>query len=220
LIVPLAFSKSACAAQIDYLPIIATRNCSEASRVLSSGAVGEAQSKEAALHRLLYIFFLICFAVAGPAQGREALLDWVPYVNERFGFSFRYPVGVFEPDRRAEAGDGEVFTDVGGNARLLVGAFENADGVNVQSYMSFIRRESYSGYDVDYAPRGQTWFVLSGENDQNVFYEKVMFSCSGRIISSFALIYPIARKAMFDPIVEGIEKTFKPANNCGQYARP
>jgi len=135
----------------------------------------------------------------------------LPYLNERFGFSFRYPVGVFEPERRTEAGDGEVFTDVGRHARLLVGAFENADGHNVQSYMNLVRRDSYSGYDLNYARRGQTWFVLSGENDQNVFYEKVMFSCSGRIISSFALIYPIARKTMFDRVVEGIDKTFRPA---------
>ena len=170
------------------------------------------------MHRLLYIF-LMCFAQAAPAQGREALPDWVPYVNDRFGFTFRYPVGVFEPDRRAEAGDGEVFTEVGGHARLLVGAFENAGGHSIQSYMNFIRTESYSGYNVDYAPRGQTWFVLSGENDQSVFYEKVMFSCSGRLISSFALIYPVPRKAMFDPVVAGIEKTFKPATNCGQYVR-
>jgi hypothetical protein len=53
-----------------------------------------------------------------------------------------------------------------------------------------------------------------------VFYEKVMFSCGGRIISSFALIYPISSKAMFDPIVEGIEKTFRPGQNCAPYARP
>ena len=38
----------------------------------------------------------------------------------------------------------------------------------------------------------RAWFVLSRENHQNVFYEKVMFSCGGRVISSFALIYPIA----------------------------
>jgi len=166
----------------------------------------------------VYIFVISCpFAAA--AQRLEDVPDWVPYVNDRFGFRFRYPVGVFEPHRRAEAGDGEVFTDVGGHVRLLVGAFENADGHSIQSYMNFIRTESYSGYNVDYAPRGQTWFVLSGENDQNVFYEKVMFSCSGRLISSFALIYPVPRKAMFDPVVAGIEKTFKPATNCGQYVR-
>ena len=147
-------------------------------------------------------------------------MGWVPYVNERFGFSFQYPSGVFEPERRSEAGDGEVFASVRADGRLLVGAFENADGHTVASYMNYIRRESYSGYNIDYAPRGQTWFVLSGENDQNVFYEKVMFSCRGRIISSFALIYPIASKAKFDPVVEGIEKTFRPGQNCGPYVRP
>jgi len=144
----------------------------------------------------------------------------VPYVNERFGFSFEYPTGVFEPERRSETGDGEMFAGVRGHGRLLVGAFENADGHTVASYMNYIRRRSYSGYDVDYAPRGETWFVLSGENDQNVFYEKVIFSCRGRIISSFALIYPIVSKAMFDPVVEGIEKTFRPGQNCEPYVRP
>jgi len=174
---------------------------------------------EVALQRLFSIL-LTCFALAAPAQAREAVSRWVPYVNERFGFSFRYPAGVLEPERRTEAGDGEVFVGVQGHGRLLVGAFENADGHAVASYMDHIRRQSYSGYDVDYAPRGQTWFVLSGENDQNVFYEKVMFSCGGRVISSFALIYPLASKAMFDPVVEGIEKTFRPGQNCGPYARP
>ena len=163
---------------------------------------------------------LLCFALAAPAKGREAPSGWAPYVNERFGFSFRYPAGVFASERRTEAGDGEVFMGVRGNARLLVGAFENADGHTVASYMNYITRESYSGYNIDYAPRGQTWFVLSGENDQHVFYEKVMFTCGGRIISSFALIYPIASKAMFDPIVEGIEKTFRTGQSCGPYARP
>ena len=71
---------------------------------------------------------------------------------------------------------------------------------------------------MDYAPRGATWFVLSGENERNVFYEKVIFSCSGRIINSFALIYPTESKRDFDPIVEGIEKTFRPGRDCGRYA--
>jgi hypothetical protein len=174
---------------------------------------------EAPLHRPFCIL-LTCFALAAPGQAREDVAGWVPYVNERFGFSFRYPTSVFAPERRTEAGDGEVFAGMRGHGHLLVGAFENADSHTVASYMSYIRRESYSGYDIDYAPRGQTWFVLSGENDQSVFYEKVMFSCGGRIISSFALTYPITSKAMFDPVVEGIEKSFRPGKKCGSHARP
>ena len=33
--------------------------------------------------------------------------DWVPYVNEQFGFSFSYPAAMFASERRSEAGDGD-----------------------------------------------------------------------------------------------------------------
>ena len=46
---------------------------------------------------------------------------------------------------------------------------------------------------------GRTWFVLSGEGDGKVFYEKVMFSCSGRLINSFAMIYPANKQDVFNP---------------------
>ena len=91
-----------------------------------------------------------------------AAFDWVPYVNERFGFSLRYPADLFEPERRSEAGDGQVFVGIRGRGRLLVGALANSDGHTVGSYMTMIRQQSYAGYNVDYAPRGATWFVLSG----------------------------------------------------------
>ena len=169
---------------------------------------------------LIALVFLL--ATFGTALARDALdwvtLNWVTYVNDRFGFSLRYPADVFAPERRSEAGDGEVFVATQGRGRLLVGAFENRDGHSVASYMDLIRRQSYSDYEVSYAPRGQTWFVLSGENSDKVFYEKVMFSCQGRIINSFALVYPIERKRQFDPIVEAIENTFRPGPGCGGYA--
>jgi hypothetical protein len=145
-------------------------------------------------------------------------LDWTPYVNERFGFSFRYPADLFTPERRSAAGDGEILAALRGEGRLLVGAFENRDGYSLAGYMDLIRRESYGGFQIDYTPRGATWFVLSGENGQDVFYEKVMFSCQGRIINSFSLIYPVESKRRFDPIIEGIEKTFRPGEDCGRYA--
>jgi hypothetical protein len=161
---------------------------------------------------------VLVLVITTPALAAAARDSWVPYTNERFGFSFRYPADVFEPERKAERGDGELFVGAGGEARLLVGAFENSDGHTIASYMSFIRRDSYSKYPVSYAPRGQTWFVLSGETSQHVFYEKVMFSCGGRIINSFALTYPVAAKRVFDPVVEGIENSFRPGQSCTSHA--
>jgi hypothetical protein len=50
-------------------------------------------------------------------------------------------------------------------------------------------------------------------------YEKVMFSCSGAVINSFALIYPLEERQLFDPIVEAIEDSFRPGlARCGDHA--
>jgi hypothetical protein len=155
----------------------------------------------------------------GLATSQARALDWIPYQNDRFGFSLRYPGDLFAPDRKSEAGDGETFVNVQGEGRLLVGAFANSERHTVASYMGLIRRQSYGAFEVTYAPRAATWFVLSGENARKVFYEKVMFSCGGRIINSFSLIYPIEDKAKFDPVVTGIEKTFRPGGDCGYAAR-
>jgi hypothetical protein len=51
--------------------------------------------------------------------------------------------------------------------------------------------------------------VLSVDGQGKVFYEKVVFSCAGRLINSFALLYSVADRDTFDPIVERIEETFR-----------
>ena len=153
---------------------------------------------------------------ATPAPVIEARRGWVGYHNERFGFSLSYPADIFKADRASEAGDGQVFVASNGDARLLVGALPNTDGHTPASYQDFIARQSYRDYQVDYRPRGGNWFVLSGEGRGKIFYEKVMFTCAGRLLNSFALIYPAASRQIFDPIVERIEDTFRPGTKeCG-----
>jgi hypothetical protein len=69
----------------------------------------------------------------GLATSAAGAFDWVPYQNDRFGFSLRYPGDVFAPERKSEAGDGEVLVGLGGEGRLLVGAFENSEGQTLAS---------------------------------------------------------------------------------------
>jgi hypothetical protein len=152
---------------------------------------------------------LLIAAPAGPAE----------YRNERYGFSLEYPAGVFTLERSSAAGDGVVFV-AGGDARLLVGALVNDRRYTPAAYQEHIARQSYGSYRLDYRRLGDTWFVLSGEGDGRIFYEKVMFSCAGRLINSFALFYPATRRDEFDPIVERIEKTFRPGSNCASAGLP
>ena len=161
---------------------------------------------------------LIFVLLLGSAAARGGSGGWTTYVNERFGFSLRYPADVFVSDRQSTAGDGEVFSALQGDGRLLVGALENNNGYTVAEYMDLLRRQSYARFTVTYARRGASWFVISGDDGRDVFYEKVMFSCGGRLINSFSLLYPTEGKLRFDPIVERIENTFRPGQCDGGYA--
>jgi hypothetical protein len=153
----------------------------------------------------------ICLTLLATAVAAEG---WTDYRNERFGFTLRYPADVFTPEKTSEAGDGQVFISRDGNARLLVGALPNDDAQSPAAYQAYIARKSYGDYQIGYRRLSGSWFVLSGEGNGKTFYEKVMFSCGGRRINSFAMIYPTDQHRAFDRIVEGIEASFRPSRTC------
>ena len=167
------------------------------------------------MQKLLFILALVASVLAANAQG----LAWTTYRNPSFGTFLRYPSEVFTSRRTSEARDGVLFATLDGSAKLLVGAFENTEGYSPRSYQAFIARESYAGLRTDYAPVGQNWAVLSGTHGDKMIYEKAMFTCGGAVISSFALVYPIAEREFYDPIVEDIEDSFRPgAVACDRHA--
>jgi len=150
-------------------------------------------------------------ALLGSAAAAQ---DWHQYRNDRYGFTLQYPADLFVTERTAEAGDGQVFASSDDEARLLVGALPNDSGYTPVTYQQYIAQHSYPSYQIDYRRTGGSWFALSGEGEGRIFYEKVMFTCGGRLINSFAMIYPSARRHIYDPIVERIEDSFRPATDC------
>jgi len=163
---------------------------------------------------LLAVLFAALTAGQSAAREGDAGLGWTAYRNDRYGFSLQYPAGIFSIERTSEAGDGTVFATTDGQAKLLVGALPNEARQSVARYQDYVQRNSYAGFAIDYRPIGSNWFVLSGDGNGQTVYEKVMFSCDGRLINSFALIYPTADKRRFDAVVEGIQATFRPGSNC------
>ena len=155
-------------------------------------------------------------AVARPQQTD---LGWTEFHNERFGLALRYPASVFVSQRSSESGDGDLFETLDRKGRLLVGAIPNNDRFSPRTYQAFIARQSYPGLRVDYAPVGQSWAVLSGTLGRTMVYEKIMFSCGGDVINSFAMTYPIAERQFYDPLIETIEDTFRPGDEgCHDHA--
>ena len=147
--------------------------------------------------------------------------DWATLENARHGFLIAYPVEVFQQKTDPTTDEGRVLYSPDGKAQLLVGAFANEDQMTLRAYRNYLLQASYAGAELDYAPVRRTWFVLSGTIGDREFYERVSFTCGGRLINSWAMIYPISPKVenrFYDRVVEAIARTYTPgagrSGNC------
>lgn len=144
--------------------------------------------------------------------------SWAPYKNPRFGYTLSYPAGVFTPQPPSNSGDGQSFLSADGRAKLVVYGALNSENYSPSKYRETILRE-FGGYDqMDYSPTGKTWFVLSGFRGENIYYQKVMFSCGGGVINVLSITFPRAEKKFYEGLVEVMEDSFKPApasQGCG-----
>ncbi len=149
--------------------------------------------------------------VAPSAGAATRLNDWATVKNERHGFAIAYPVDVFEQKSAPTTDQGRVLESKDGKAKLLVGAFENADNQSLEAYRQFLLTEQYAGTDIDYAPIKQRWFVLSGtRKDGQIFYQRVSFTCGGKLINSWAMLYPTSERKLYDRVLTAISRTYTP----------
>ena len=132
------------------------------------------------------------------------------YRNERYGFALTYPEAdlrrVSGPERR----DGVLLVSPDGKTRLLASASTNPTGESVASYKAFVLRTSYGKGRVTYQrsfPRG---FVVSGHIGQSIFYERIYFTCTGRVIAGWQIVYPAAQRASWDRLVEEFNRRYVP----------
>lgn len=162
---------------------------------------------------------VLCLAVPAasfPAEAsRTKLKQWQTIENERYGFMIAYPGSVFTPREVAPGAEGHVLVSHDGGARLLVGAFANDASATLMEYRDQILSENYSGADLDYAPIKKRSFIVSGTRGEMHFYERVSFTCGGQLINSWALLYPVSERHIYDRIVEAIARTYSPGAGRG-----
>jgi len=151
------------------------------------------------------------FTTATEARAeRVKLKQWEPIQSQRFGFTIAYPGSVFAPSHNIASDDGHVLISRDGGARLVIGAFANENAATLAEYRKQILSENYTGADLDYAPMKKRFFIVSGTRGTMHFYERVSFTCGGRLINSWALLYPVPERHIYDPIVEAIAPTYSP----------
>ena len=153
----------------------------------------------------------VALAVASVAAvAAPRLDDWATLKNERHGFAIAYPVDVFEQKSAPTTDQGRVLVSKDGKAKLLVGAFENADAQSLEAYRQFLLEGQYAGADIDYSRIKGRWFVLSGTRNGEIFYQRVSFTCGGKLINSWAMLYPQAERKTYDRVLEAIARTYTP----------
>ena len=146
----------------------------------------------------------------GAAIASPKLDDWATLKNERHGFAIAYPIDVFEQKTEPTTDEGRVLLSKDGKAKLLVGAFENADSQSLQAYRQFLLDQQYAGATIDYSAGKQHWFVLSGTHNGEIFYQRVSFTCGGKLINSWAMLYPVEEKKTYDRVLTAIARTYSP----------
>lgn len=165
--------------------------------------------------------------VATPLVAERRDYSWIAFRDSRLGFSFEYPSALFV----AEAGDptdalkdrtsrrsGQVFRSRDGKAYLQAAAFENTQRVNAATYKAQVAGSTYRDTRITYDRVGDTFFVLSGTRGATEYYERVTFSCGGRLINVWTMTYPTAEKGLYDRLVEEVARTFRPGEgpqSCG-----
>jgi len=136
---------------------------------------------------------------------------WVTFTHPILEYSLRYPPQIFDEKPLESAIEGRLWVARDGRAQLLAGVIENASGMSARAYRDVLLKESFPGAKLDYAPLKADWFVISGVHEHNVFYQRVTFTCDGKLISSWLMIYPSEQAALYDRVVEGIHKSYRPS---------
>lgn len=183
------------------------------------------KSSHAAIRQLVIAAGLVCGiaasavgappAAANPARFTTPDTPWASIKHPRRGFMIAYPASVFHPQDGVASEDGRAFVSPDGKARLLVGAFDNTAEFDLVGYRDYLLRENYKGARLDYERTTAKWFVISGVRGDTMFYERVSFTCGGKLVNSWAMLYPVAERRLYDRVVEGVARTYQPGSGVG-----
>ena len=161
---------------------------------------------------LLGLLVLVLTAIA--ENGAQAHADWSTQQDPQFGFTYSYPAGLFVPTE-GERPSFYYFRSQQTDAKFLVGAWNNEKASTPEGFKHWMLTHAEGYEDITYQPHGQSWFVLSGHRGDQIYYEKTIFACGGRVVNVFAIAYPEAERQRFDPVVERMEDSFKSGRGCG-----
>jgi hypothetical protein len=141
---------------------------------------------------------------------------WTRLENAAGGFELKYPADVFATKPGALDADDRLFVSRDGHAVLRVYANRSGGSGTVPStYRASLLAKRYAGASLDYAPQRENWFVLSGTLGQEMFYERVSFSCDRRSFHGWLITYPAVERQFYDAVVEEMHRSYRYGKAAG-----
>jgi curved DNA-binding protein CbpA len=143
-------------------------------------------------------------AASAPGRGRGS--SWSTYQNTRFGFALKYPADVFAFDTTPANDSGRTLVSHDGGATLHIFAAMNIAGTTLAKYRRSLIEKRYGGMVLDHMPQSKFWFVLSGTRGDKVVYEHVAFSCDGKSIHGWQMLYPLGERTFYDLVADEVHR--------------
>jgi hypothetical protein len=157
-----------------------------------------------------------------PAASRVVSLTspggWVTYRDPRLDFVFSYPAAILSVETPGAGERERIFQSRDGKVRLRAYSGANGENRSLAAYRSARLEQGYAGARLDYAPVRRNWFVLSGTRNDEMFYERITFTCNGKAVHGWTVVYPLAERSVYDRVVEEIHRSYKYAelsDHCG-----
>jgi opacity protein-like surface antigen len=146
--------------------------------------------------------------VAAPAsQQTNDRHAFARYVNVRFQYAICYPKDLLVPQGESANSDGQKYLSKDGGAELIVYGTNNALNETFRERLSETEaRLAGAAGKVTYKVQKANWFVVSGQNEQTIFYVKTL-SSHGQF-KSFELTYERSAAALYDPLVSRFVSCF------------
>jgi hypothetical protein len=173
-------------------------------------------TSQAALTLLAAAIF-VCTLFGSASSALEAK-KWITYQSAGGGLSFDYPIEVFtvtggDPTEalsgRTDDRAGRTFSTADGRATLQIASVPNLGKHSVSVLRNLAVAASYKNAKIDYNRVADNWYVISGTQGAKTFYERVHFSCNGRKLNIWTVIYPTAEGKDFEPMIDEMARRFR-----------
>jgi hypothetical protein len=138
-------------------------------------------------------------------QAAAQAAKWPVYANARYGYRVCYPPRLLKAEAEAPNGDGRRFSGARG-ATLRVWGSNNALDQTVAASAADERARLSENGKVTYAVVRPTWFVLSGQQNGQVFYLKSVLARNA--FSTMELRYPAGQTASWSPVAAQVSRCF------------